>query len=114
MTGCYCFRRLESLSVPQIFVVETELMPLQKRQVFLARLRSDRHALSVHGEGSPSSSSAKQVLKKAALARRAEPSTRVFASRLSSAGMMRFRSHHGAQGGDIRLARSPVLHCTIM
>ncbi len=27
--------RSKSLSVPQIFVVETELMPLQKRQVFL-------------------------------------------------------------------------------
>ena len=27
--------RSKSLSVPEIFVVETELMPLQKRQVFL-------------------------------------------------------------------------------
>ena len=29
--------RSKSLSVPQIFVVETELMPLQKRQVFLLK-----------------------------------------------------------------------------
>jgi hypothetical protein len=29
--------RLKSLSVPQIFVVETELMPLQKRQVLLSK-----------------------------------------------------------------------------
>ena len=29
--------RLKSLSVPQIVVVETELMPLQKRQVFLLK-----------------------------------------------------------------------------
>ena len=29
--------RSKSLSVPEIFVVETELMPLQKRQVFLLK-----------------------------------------------------------------------------
>ena len=29
--------RSKSLSVPQIVVVETELMPLQKRQVFLLK-----------------------------------------------------------------------------
>ena len=29
--------RSKSLSVPEIFVAETELMPLQKRQVFLLK-----------------------------------------------------------------------------